>query len=394
MYQAYPDASTITAIVPESCVQATLEALNQMGHDVMNWSARGSLKDTRWYRRFLPAFSPEKGLLRVIACNSDVDSIIQLIVETARLDRNATGAVFAQPADQLTIGGLFHTTCKLVKPSTAQPLLKESLELIQCAVDINTTEPIARAAIDAGSHGPVINYGEGIGLRDRLGWLRITKQREKEVMSVITDRAKANQVFNAMAAAGNIDQPGNGFIYQMPIEKGLFNLPSFYSGNQQTVDMQQVISAIDQLLGHQDWRDSQSLNDGSTTQSTGINFLAQNSADEDQSRQCVTVIVDREHVEQLTDMALNAGAKGISLNYAQLHTADDKCLHKEVKLVNEYGIMRIVTSTEHASELLTTLASETQAAEIEDACLFSQPVNRMLTYIHKPRPERRRETAA
>jgi len=392
MFTEYPQSSLITAIAPETCVHETIASLNEAGHDVMNWSARGSLKDTRWYRKLLPAFCPEKGVLRIIVDNREVDSIMQTIVQCARLDRKATGAVFASPLQSLSIGGLFHTSCKPCnEQGISQSSAVENLDVIYCIVEKNKADGIARAAINAGAHGPVVHYGEGRGLRDRLGWLRITKQQEKEVLTVITEKHRADKLFDAMATAGQIDKPGGGFMYQLPIEKGLYNLPSYYEGNRGRADMQQVISAIDHLMGHEDWRDRSMFARNNATRSAGLSFLEPSASTWANEQQiCVTAIVDREHEEQLSSMMLNAGALGVSVNYSQLHTADDKSLHNDVKLVNEYGILRTVVSEEIANSVMAQLKLHASDAGIEDACLFSQSVSRVLTYRHYPRPEKRR----
>jgi len=59
------------------------------------------------------------------------------------------------------------------------------------------------------------------------------------------ENADAENIFNAMANAGKLDQPGRGYMYQMPANKSLFNLPSHFDSNRHQANMKQIISAID-----------------------------------------------------------------------------------------------------------------------------------------------------
>lgn len=52
-----------------------------------------------------------------------------------------------------------------------------------------------------------------------------------------------------MANTGDFDLPGRGFMCQMPVNKGLFNLPSHFDAHKHNANMQQVIGAIDHLMG-------------------------------------------------------------------------------------------------------------------------------------------------
>lgn len=392
MYTQYPCSSLVTAIVPESRAANTINALNAANHDVMTWHARGSLKDTRWYKKLFPAIAPEKIVIRVIVTNEEVENVIRMVIHAAKLNRHATGAVYAVPMEKLEIGGLFHTSCEMRQSELDESAeIRENLDVIQCIVDKNKADNIARAAIDAGAHGPVVHYAIGKGLRDRLGWLRITKQQDKEVLTIISEKRRASKIFDAMASAGNVDMPGGGFMYQMPIEKGLFNLRSYHSSNHQIADLQQMVAAIDHLMGNDDWRAESIIDGDNDTCAAGLSFINPSMAImDDEPKACLTMIVDREHLDVVTDLILNAGAKGLNVNFSQLHTADDKAINDQAKLVSEYGIIRTITSMSQAHEVMAKVRTEMQAQSIEDACLFMLPVSRLLTYVHHPRIERRR----
>ena len=61
--------------------------------------------------------------------------------------------------------------------------LRENLTAIYCVVRNDDTEPVARAAMNTGAHGPIVCYSEGTGLRGRIGWLRITRRNGSRFLS-------------------------------------------------------------------------------------------------------------------------------------------------------------------------------------------------------------------
>lgn len=393
MYTQQINASTITAILPEIYIEQTLAALLDAGHNIVRWHARGTLKDNRWFRRLFPAISPEKGVIRILVPNSEIDQAMQIIVEKGNLHRQGTGAVFSIPCQEVHIGGHFHSSCHApdnVDPA-ANAVMKENLDVIQCIVEKDQTEQIANAAIAAGAHGPIVHYCEGRGLRDRLGWLRITKQSEKEVLTVIVENADADNVFNAMANAGDLDLPGRGFMYQIPVNKGLFNLPSHFDAHRHNANMQQVIGAIDHLMGHDDWRDQAVFEIGGHAKTAGLGFLKKSRQQRSLENQvCLTAMVDREHAEQLMDIMLDNGAPGLNSSYCQRITTDTETINQNVNLVSEYGIVNCIVSDKDAHDILAQVKIQAENADIKNLCLYLQPIPKVMTYIHHPQTEQRR----
>ena len=60
--------------------------------------------------------------------------------------------------------------------------------------------------------------------------------------------------------------------------------------------------------------------------------------------------------------------------------------------MNEYGILRAVVNKETANTILAQVKLLASESGIEDACLLSQDVSRVLTYNHHPRVDRRRNS--
>ncbi|NKB33026.1 MAG: hypothetical protein GKR91_08015 [Pseudomonadales bacterium] len=395
MYTRYEYISEVTAILPTRYMPNVTAALINRSYDILSWHARGTLQDNRWYRRFLPSISPGKEVLRLLVPNTRLDGVMQTIVEQGKLDRIGMGAVYSVPCTEMHIGGHFHSSwsamAKEAQESTVNTNLKDRLSVIQCIVQSEHSEQISRAAINAGAHGPIVHYSEGRGLRDRLGWLRITKQAEKEVLTVVVDNADADNVFKAMAIEGKLHLPGRGFMYKMPVEKGLFNLPSQFDAHQYDANMQQIISAIDHLMGDNHWRDQTVFEVSGTGKTAGLGFVQKGMQANFKNEQvCLSAVTSREHSEQIMDMMLDAGSPGLNINYAQFRSMSDSHLHEGVNLINEYCLLDSIIDDDSAHAIMSSVKQQTEQEGIEDLCLYLQPVPQVVTYLHHPQPERRR----
>ena len=84
--------------------------------------------------------------------------------------------------------------------------------------------------------------------------LRITKGPEKEFVWCVVDKSDADEIFSDMARAGKITEPGRGFMYSIPVHSGVINVSSTVSSSTHGANMEQIISALDDLKGGKDWR--------------------------------------------------------------------------------------------------------------------------------------------
>ena len=62
----------------------------------------------------------------------------------------------------------------------------KDVALITCVVQRGVADPIISAAREAGAQGATVNYGKGMGIRERLGILGVAVEVEKEVQVIET----------------------------------------------------------------------------------------------------------------------------------------------------------------------------------------------------------------
>ncbi|MEL7185101.1 MAG: hypothetical protein AAFN50_01545 [Pseudomonadota bacterium] len=374
--------SVVTAILPNTASDRVAQSLaTDAGATALTWRARGTLLRDHWWARWMPPIGPVKTTLQLLVHKDDVDRIQTTIIDSGRLHQQATGAVFSTPCQRAFFGTDSRVWSSKLTPSTASAAHRwsENLSIICCIVGQTHSERVARAAVNAGAHGPVIYFSEGRGLRDRIGWLRITKEHDQEVLLVLADNSQASDVFSAMAKAGEVDRPGRGIMYRMDIDKGMFNLPSRFTGHRDPASMRQIIHAIDQLAGHKHWRDQGAYDPGNGGRSTGPASFGDNRAIFE-NRQRLTAIAPREQLQTLTDAILDAGAPGINMTFARLLAPVAGNSVSSARINDEYAVLRSILEPQVMEQVYKTLCDRAEDNDTADLCVFTNDVPQMATY--------------
>jgi nitrogen regulatory protein P-II 1 len=97
----------------------------------------------------------------------------------------------------------------------------DTLKMIMAVVQRGKADDIVSAAIKAGAPAATVFYGRGRGIRERLGLLGLAIQPEKEVIMIVVAERIAGEVVKSMVKTGNLDQPGVGFIFLVPVESAV-----------------------------------------------------------------------------------------------------------------------------------------------------------------------------
>lgn len=371
--------SVITLCLPRARAPAVVKALLSEGniHSTYLSGARGTLIQDKWYKSLLPMLNPELEMVQLIAPDPMVDSIMQSVIKHAQLYRSGAGMVYSTPCDDVYATGDYPLwpIDGPEKPSEDATLtLQENLTAIHYINQGERTAAVCRAAINAGAHGPVVQYSRGVGLRDRLGWLRITSKPIKEVVSVLVDTVEADFIFAAMAEAGQVDRPGRGVIYRMPVQKGFINMDSVYSRARHTATMQQVIRAIDEVRGNKNWRDQGIIDNDLTRVVDPRNLSMPVAGDPELSR--LSVIVDRIHSTDIARFILRNGASGVNMNYLQLHKAVDG---EEEKQHRDLAHVRAILTADKALALQNKIVEDIEF----DSMVYMQPTTFSQSYRAK-----------
>ena len=379
MFKQDHSLTTVNTVLPSRAAQIVgRQWADVKDANALSWKARGTLLQEHWLKRWLPAISPEKTMLQMMVPDSAVDQIVNTVVQVGKLNYQATGAVFSTPHDHAFLGPEFPVWPGEESAHETSHKLSSDLCLIFCIVNHAYSEKMSKAAINVGAHGPIVYYCEGRGLRDRLGWLRITKEHEKEVLMVIADRTEGEEIFDAMAKAGELHLPGRGFMFQLAIDKGMFNIPSRVAHHHHEASMQQIINAIDHIQGHTHWRD-QSVFEVGQGRGVGIDLGAKSS--EVAAKSCLTTIVRRNQMQTMTDLLLDHGVPGLNFSFAKFIDFEEDTRHSTAHLTEEYAVIRSITEEQTCQTVCATIEDHATSLGLNDICATVNAVDRIATYV-------------
>ena len=394
MFRNNQTLSTITTVLPNSVSKRLMDfVLSKEGTSCLYWKARGTLLHESWLRRILPPIAPAKTMMQLIVPEHAVDRLVDDLVVESKLNMQATGAIFSSQWSHCFVGPDFHTWPQIdaARKEDTAPKLSQTLNIIHGIVGHKVVDKVIKGAIDSGAHGPIVYYSEGRGLRDRLGWLRITKESEKEVLSIIADDDDVGNIFDAMKKAGEIHLPGRGFMYRLKVGKGVFNIPSRMSHRHHAANIHQIINAIDHLAGHTHWRDQSVFDIGVSGRGVGIDIL-EKEAQPTTRYFCIEAITTRSNLNPLIDLMLDAGAPGLSFHYAR-YGGDESSTIAKANINEDYAIMRAVAKEQNTPSICKAIEDKAVEQGITDLCVLVNPVEEVATYVYKKKQQKQRKAA-
>lgn len=252
------NTSRITAIVHRDLTEAVTKALKaNFVHYYHMEPARYPVLGKRglWFFDFYQNQSmidTPVVIFEIICLEKSVPFLLSVIKEAAELNIPGHGSVYSETialiGSEPPLEYIYSNNVKV------KSIGFTGLKGIFCILPRGSAEYIARMVLQNGIGVPTISYGTGSGLRDRLGLLRITIPKEKEILKLIVHSSDSEHVLDFMIELGRLDLPGRGFIFEFPVEHGLLNTKVSLEGAKQAASMDQIISALDQLYGNMDWR--------------------------------------------------------------------------------------------------------------------------------------------
>ncbi len=105
--------------------------------------------------------------------------------------------------------------------STNAEVQNRGSKLIVGIVQRGKADAPVGAAMRVGAQAATVIFGRGLGVRERLGLLGLAVQPEKEVILIVVDEVYVDRVLAAMVRAGNLDQPGVGFVFVVPVDRAV-----------------------------------------------------------------------------------------------------------------------------------------------------------------------------
>lgn len=96
-------------------------------------------------------------------------------------------------------------------------LLKDAVQIV-CIVPKGTGQILVQGISEEyGIYNANFSHARGVGRSVKLQNRGVGEQREKDVFSVTVERARADDIFEYLYFKAGLDQPHEGFIYQMAV---------------------------------------------------------------------------------------------------------------------------------------------------------------------------------
>lgn len=342
-------AVKITCEIHESLLEELVWVLGQLGiRDVLVQSARSVQLLSRMGLRTL--FGKSEGLSEnpytVVSCYIPSDyeiPIMQFIIRACGLDMPGRGSLYSSDVELVCPLIMADNLKAIPKPrAMLNPVhLLEGLMGISCIVQRNNGNSIAQAALGLGTCVPVITFGEGTGLRDKLGLLRITIPGAKELVNLVVPDHDAEGIVGILVEEAKLNQAGKGFISVYPIRRALLNTHLQIGHQAHAASIEQIISAIDHLGGTTQWRRRFDQNHNGSR----LPFF--------RNMHGVQVINDEGTATELAGAAMLAGASGATTTRLKYRS-----------LQEEYAL-----SGDPAKDLTTMVLAESLVNGVVDALL-------------------------
>lgn len=375
-FKSTTDYSLVSIILPKLTGEPVVESLSKNGaRHIIQSTSRGSMLNEGggFLSKMFPPPAPEQELFQLLVPSAKLGDVMQGAVDAGYLNRAGSGAIFAMPCK----GEVHHTDAFPILSANGDggmamgDTLAADMDAIICIVELGTADDMASAALKAGTSGPTITFGEGGGVRDKIRLLRLTKGPEKEIVIAVVEKGETDKVFTEMARAGKITEPGKGFMYTTPVDRGLINISSSFSAGGAGASLDQIIGALDELKGGKDWRSNlpaagSDKGGGKTPLLTDLTEL-----------EGLFCLVHRDHYPAIYDAILNAGASGVSVVFGTLR--DPKAAADAAN--EEWASVQTSIAPGALDKVRNAIEDTVKREGIDSACLFTSTIDKAATYI-------------
>ena len=374
-FKTTTDYSLVSIILPKLTGEPVMKSLSDNGvRHMLQSTSRGSLLNEGggFFQKMFPPPAPEQELIQLLVPASKLDKVMEDVVKVGQLNHAGAGAIFAMPC----LGDVQHSSDFPILVGDGSSEHSENystdMEAIICIVEIGTGDLMAEAALKSGSAGPTITYGEGGGVRDKIRLLRLTKGPEKEIVIAVVEKGESDKVFTEMARAGKIAEPGRGFMYTTPVNRGLINVSTTFSTGGAGASLDQIIAALDEIKGGKDWR-VDAVADDVTSKGAGKPKLLTDLT----PLVGLFCLVRRDNYQSIYDAILNAGAGGVSCIFSILR--DPK---QDGEGANEeWASVQTSIAPQALEKVRNSIKEAVERDNISRVCLFTHSIHKAATYL-------------
>jgi len=361
--------SRITASVFHSLSKDIIEALAGIGVTTLtSFAARSPIVEQGGFWGGTKIVDDPVDTFSFLVPSDVADKVVSLLVTVGRLDLPGRGSVFAVNVELPHSDNANHVNQVLVDGvETVQ--LSNDVTGICCIVQRGQGTRVARVALDIGAGVPSVTHGVGLGVRDKMGLLRIAIPADKELIWTAVASSDAGILFDGMIEAGQLDQPGKGFIYMFPLSTAHLNMDVTRGMLNSAASTEQIVVAIDGIMGSIDWRQRDYIGDGKKNL-TYLTDLVN-----------VLLICNESSGDELVGAAMAAGAAGASIvKTKQLNLTNSTEAGRETKPIAREACHMIVARNT-VPDIIDALQRVGCFEEGEDGLVITSNTDKACTYL-------------
>lgn len=166
---------------------------------------------------------PEKEIILTLTNEEKLDSILQAMITSGKLDKPGYGVAFL--IDLKKVAGISHLGIATEANNKGMERMKMEnsgdilYDLIVTIVNKGDSEKVVESSKKAGAEGGTILFGRGTGIHEQAKLFGITIEPEKEIVLTLIPRQYSQQVLEAIISETKLNEPGKGIAFVLEVER-------------------------------------------------------------------------------------------------------------------------------------------------------------------------------
>ncbi len=369
--------SQITVVINKTLFPALQNMLASVGIKSLHVAAGRSimLQENKGIRKLIYSddtiTDEQSSVVSFFVSGEFEEKMLQFIISRMNLAIPGRGSAYSMSVDLLDSSSVFKVSTPTISDVTFINLQKHLMG-ISAIFMRGEGDGTGRVLLDTGTCVPVITFGIGTGLRDKVGLWRVTIPAEKEVINGMCEASEADMLMNMMIDSGNLDMPGKGFIYLYPINQGLLNTKFYIGVPAHAASLEQIIYSIDELKGDTSWRRRE-----------GREIKTQS------SRKFLTDLVDinlyckEGKADDLVKASMAAGAAGATITRLKMVTHESLPDVEKQSVFPALELCNMSVGPKLVEPIMTALREAGAFEKEQQGMVVSYPVTKACTYLGK-----------
>ncbi len=139
--------------------------------------------------------------------------ILSYISEKLNMKTERNGSIFAENAEIIVKDRRLFDEEALENLPPVKENDSFSYHLVTAIVQRGTADFAAKSLLEAGFGVPAICFSKGMGLRQKLGLLRIVIPTDKEVLMILVPPSNTESVVDLIRKSAQLNSPGKGVVF-------------------------------------------------------------------------------------------------------------------------------------------------------------------------------------